>query len=103
MTEIMIPAYNDVFVLMISHAVFDSKYILKVELIVNCIIGAILILLYIFIWKRHEASLNETIYKTKKMLSIIPVETLMKVKNIAKLLGIEGSESDHRTSSLWGG
>ena len=103
LTEIMIPAYNDVFVLMISHAVFDSKYILKVELIVNCSIGAILILLYIFIWKRHEASLNETIYKTKKMLSIIPVETLMKVKNIAKLLGIEGSESDHRTSSLWGG
>ena len=102
LTEIMIPAYNDVYILLISHAVFDSKYILKVELIVSCAIGAVLILMYIFIWKRHEASLNETIYKTKKMLSIIPVETLMKVKNIAKLLGIEGSETDHRTSSLWG-
>ena len=102
LTDIMIPAYNDVYVLLISHAVFDSKYILKIELIVNCAIGAVLILLYVFVWKRHEASLNETIYKTKKMLSIIPVETLMKVKNIAKLLGIEGSETDHRTSSLWG-
>ena len=102
LTDIMIPAYNDVYVLLISHAVFDSKYILKVELIVSCSIGAVLILIYVFIWKRHEASLNETIYKTKKMLSIIPVETLMKVKNIAKLLGIEGSETDHRTSSLWG-
>ena len=35
------------------------------------------------------------------MLSIIPIETLMKVKNIAKLLNIEASESDHKTSALW--
>ena len=34
---------------------------------------------------------------------LIPVETLMKVKNIVKLLCIKGSESDHRTSSLWKG
>ena len=98
----MIPAYSDVYDLLISHAVFDSSSILKYELFCNCIIGGILILLYVFVWKRHELSLNETIYKTKKMLSIIPVETLMRVKNIAKLLGIEGSESDHRTSTLWG-
>ena len=102
LTDIMIPAYSDVYVLLISHAVFDSSSILKYELLCNCIIAGVLILLYIFVWKRHELSLNETIYKTKKMLSIIPVETLMKVKNIAKLLGIEGSETDHRTSSLWG-
>ena len=102
LTDIMIPAYSDVYDLLISHAVFDSSSILKYELFCNCIIGGILILLYVFVWKRHELSLNETIYKTKKMLSIIPVETLMRVKNIAKLLGIEGSESDHRTSTLWG-
>jgi hypothetical protein len=102
LNDIMIPAYSDVYDLLISHAVFDSSSILKYELFCNCIIGGILILLYLFVWKRHELSLNETIYKTKKMLSIIPVETLMRVKNIAKLLGIEGSETDHRTSSLWG-
>ena len=102
LTDIMIPAYTDVYDLLISHAVFDSKSIFKYEIYVNSIIGGILIILYIFIWKRHESGLNETIYKTKKMLSIIPVETLIKIKNIAKLLGIEGSETDHRTSSLWG-
>ena len=102
LTDIMIPAYTDVYDLLISHAVFDSKSIFKYELYVNCSIVGILIILYLFVWKRHELGLNETIYKTKKMLSIIPVETLMKVKNIAKLLGIEGSETDHRTSSLWG-
>jgi len=102
LTDIMIPAYSDVYDLLISHAVFDSSSIIKYELYVNCSIVGILIILYLFVWKRHELGLNETIYKTKKMLSIIPVETLMKVKNIAKLLGIEGSETDHRTSSLWG-
>ena len=89
LTEIMIPAYNDVYILLISHAVFDSKYILKVELIVSCAIGAVLILMYIFIWKRHEASLNETIYKTKKMLSIIPIYILASQENINGLLNIE--------------
>ena len=102
LTDIMIPAYTDVYDLLISHAVFDSKSIFKYEIYVNCIVGGVLVILYVFIWKRHESGLNETIYKTKKMLSIIPVETLIKIKNIAKLLGIEGSETDHKTSSLWG-
>ena len=34
--------------------------------------------------------IEEEIFKTKKMLSIIPIEALMKVNNIEKLLHLKG-------------
>ena len=47
--------------------------------------------------------IEESIYKTKKMLSIIPAECLMKVNNIAKLLNIDTSEEGNKqkTSLDW--
>ena len=39
----------------------------------------------LFVWKGYEMQIEESIYKTKKMLSIIPAECLMKVNNITKL------------------
>ena len=99
--SIIIPAFDELYELLISKAVFDSKGIFEIETIVNIVLGVIIVILFVFGWKRHEMSLSETINKAKKMLSIIPIETLMKVKNIAKLLNIEASESDHKTSALW--
>ena len=99
--SIIIPAFDELYELLISKAVFDSKRIFEIETIVNIILGVVIVILFVFGWKRHEMSLSETINKAKKMLSIIPIETLMKVKNIAKLLNIEASESDHKTSALW--
>ena len=50
--------------------------------------GALIIICYVSIWKPFEFSLNDVIFKTKNMLSIIPKEVLANVGNIQKLLGI---------------
>ena len=44
--------------------------------------------LFLFIWLPFVNNLNSIIYKTKKMLSIIPKEVLMSIGNIEKLLDI---------------
>ena len=53
--------------------------------------------------KDMKCQIEESIYKTKKMLSIIPAECLMKVNNIAKLLNIDTSEEGNKqkTSLYW--
>lgn len=38
----------------------------------------------------YLTKIEEEIFKTKKMLSIIPIEALMKVNNIEKLLHLKG-------------
>lgn len=57
------------------------------------------VLAYLIGWKVYENTLEESIYKTKKMLSIIPIESLIKVKNITKLLNIE--EKNSEKLNLW--
>ena len=49
----------------------------------------VLVVVYRGIWMRYEEKIEEVIYKTKKMLSIIPIEELIKVKSIKKLLNLE--------------
>ena len=44
--------------------------------------------LFLFIWMPFVSNLNSIIYKTKKMLSIIPKEVLMSIENIEKLLDV---------------
>lgn len=59
------------------------------ELIVAVVLGSIIFLEYVFIWRLYEVKIEEEIFKTKKMLSIIPVESLLKINNIDKLLHID--------------
>ena len=60
------------------------------------------IFVFFIIWKRYELELNNHIYKTKKMLSIIPIDTLIYVKNINKLLGIEENKLfDNKNEINW--
>jgi hypothetical protein len=49
----------------------------------------LLVVVYRGIWMRYEEKIEEVIYKTKKMLSIIPIEELVKVRSIKKLLNLE--------------
>jgi len=89
---ILIPVSDDVYTI-IRSASYSKKHILKVYLwphIVGTILG---FFIFCFFWKKYEITLDKTIYKTKKMLGIIPIETLMKVKNIKKLLNIGNSKN----------
>lgn len=46
----------------------------------------IILLAYVSVWIPLVSSLNNDIYKTKLMLMIIPLEILMKMKNVSKVL-----------------
>jgi hypothetical protein len=46
----------------------------------------IMLLAYVSIWLPLVSSLNNEIYKTKLMLMIIPLEILMRMKNVGKVL-----------------
>jgi hypothetical protein len=48
-----------------------------------------IIFLFIFFWLPYIRELNRVIYKTKNLLSIIPKEVLMNIREIYSLLGIE--------------
>jgi len=50
-----------------------------------CFLIAILIAFFLF-WLPFLNDLNYQIYKTKLMLMIIPLEILMKIKNVSKVL-----------------
>lgn len=63
---------------------------IKVNLIITSIFAVIITLEYLIGWKMYENQIEEEIFKTKKMLSIIPIEALMKVNNIEKLLHLKG-------------
>jgi hypothetical protein len=46
----------------------------------------VVLLAYVSIWIPLVHSLNNEIYKTKLMLMIIPLEILMRMKNVGKVL-----------------
>lgn len=52
---------------------------------------SILFLCYLICWRPFESKLNVTIFKTKKMLCIIPKEVLMAIKNINVLLALDNT------------
>ena len=76
---------------------------IKYYYLMESTVGVFFFLMYVFVWKGYEMQIEESIYKTKKMLSIIPAECLMKVNNIAKLLNIDTSEEGNKqkTSFYW--
>lgn len=54
----------------------------------TCFIGLIISLYFLFIIP-HQVATHKSIYDTKNMLSIIPIEVLAELKNIQKLLNIK--------------
>ena len=94
-TVILFPVFEDLYLIM-RNETHTKKYLIKFYFIPLIICGTISFFLFVFEWKRYELKLNEIIFKTKKMLIIIPIETLMKIKNIKSILGIEEENSEKK-------
>ena len=56
-------------------------------------------ILFLFIWLPFLNNLNSLIYKTKKMLSIIPKEVLASIENIEKLLDLNKNNIPNQKKS----
>lgn len=67
--------------------ILDNLKIIVIIMYVVCIL--FILFNYFFYWKRFELNLDQTIYKTKNMLSIIPKEVLASLDTIHKLLNIQ--------------
>ena len=68
-----------------------NDYINNKSLIMNIVLGIFVIFVlscYCGVWIRYERKLNNTIYKTKNMLSIIPVTILANIPSVFKVLEI---------------
>ena len=52
------------------------------------------VIIYLFVWQRYVESLNMVIYKTKKMLAIIPKDILAGLTTIQKLLDIKNTNNN---------
>lgn len=68
-----------------------NDYINNKSLIMNIVLGIFVLFVlacYFGIWIRYERKLNNTIYKTKNMLSIIPVTILANIPSVFKVLEI---------------
>ena len=75
----------DTFVIEIGH------YIVEHQIIMNIVIGMFCLIVlgaYCGIWVRYEKQINNTIYKTKNMITIIPVAILANIPSIFKVLEI---------------
>jgi len=66
----------------------QSEYSLFVQRKIALFIVFLIVFLiaFIIIWLPFLNDLNYQIYKTKLMLMIIPLEILMKIKNVGKVL-----------------
>jgi hypothetical protein len=75
----------DTFVTEIGH------YIIEHQIIMNLVLGVFFLLVfgaYCGIWIRYEKKINNAIYKTKNMITIIPVAILANIPSIFKVLEI---------------
>ena len=76
-----------------------EHYINKIQKYINILIilyFCILLLVFFFIWIPLINKLNNILYKTKKMLSIIPKDVLSNINNISKYLNIRVLEQNKK-------
>ena len=69
------------------HLAFDTTS--KISYVINGIFMGVVVIGFLSIWLPFVLGENETIYKTKNMLSIIPKEVLITLPHINIMLGIE--------------
>ena len=74
---------------------------MTIYIIPSAVIGLVILFIFFVNWKKFSDKLNETIYKTKNMLSIIPIKSLIKINNIGKLLGIEEKGYKQKEKIVW--
>jgi len=85
----IIPFYNQIKIINVESV---NNYLDGIKLLFICIFASYLtfiVFLFFFFWIPYIRGLNRVIYKTKNLLSIIPKEVLMNIKEIYTLLGIE--------------
>lgn len=92
------PAYNYLISLLTTTMIDNFNLVQTIIIGAFILIMAIISVCYFFVWIPFENNLNLTIYKTKKMLSILPKEVLAKISNIQKLLEIETSNKKKTNS-----
>ena len=67
------------------------KYINNSQIVMNVVVGMFVVFVfacYFGVWIRYENKLNNSIYKTKNMITIIPVSILAGIPSIFKVLEI---------------
>ena len=56
----------------------------------------IIVLAYVFVWKRYESKVYSTIYKAKNMLKILPKEILVNLESVHKLFNLSSSSQENQ-------
>ena len=69
------------------HVAFDETS--KISIVINAVFMGVVVVGFFAMWLPFVLGENETIYKTKNMLSIIPKEVLITLPHINIMLGIE--------------
>lgn len=86
---IIYPAFLEFSNIVQSSADTFTREVEKKNKWITIVIISLVAIEYFFGWKIYENSLENEIYKTKKMLSIIPVKSLLKLSNISSLLNLK--------------
>ena len=98
---IIIPCFNQLYDIVESTVLYSKKKLMTIYIIPSAVIGLVILFIFFVNWKKFSDKLNETIYKTKNMLSIIPIKSLIKINNIGKLLGIEEKGYKQKEKIVW--
>ena len=72
---------------MTLEGIFENT--IKISLIINILFILVVLVGFSFIWLPFVLEQNETIFKTKNMLSIIPNDVLVTLPHINIMLGID--------------
>ena len=64
----------------------DFSYRTERKIAIFIVFIIVILIGYIIFWIPFINSVNNQLFKTKLMLMIIPLEILMKIKNVAKVL-----------------
>ena len=72
---------------MTLEGIFENT--IKISLIINILFILVVLVGFSFIWLPFVLEQNETIFKTKNMLSIIPNDVLVALPHITIMLGID--------------
>jgi len=100
MLNVIVPYFFEFYENVLENTFYKKKNLMIFYNFFNMISIVIILFIFLICWKKYELQLNNSIFKTKNMLGIIPIDTLIYVKNINKLLGIE-EQFDKTKSIIW--
>ena len=100
MLNVIVPYFFEFYETVLENTFYKKRNLMIFYNFFNMISIIITLFIFLICWKKYELQLNNSIFKTKNMLGIIPIDTLIYVKNINKLLGIE-EQFDKTKSIIW--